>query len=76
VDLAAQRRKRRASWKVNVFRTFAEADAYDVEYWLSVPIEERAALTWELSRELHQIAHPDQVHEPRLRRSAVRITGR
>jgi hypothetical protein len=71
---AAQRRARRAAWKVNLFRTFAEADAYDVDYWLSVPVGERAALTWQLSWELHQLAHPDQVHEPRLRRSAARLT--
>jgi hypothetical protein len=76
MDEAAERRRRRQGWKVHVSRSFAEADDYDVDFWLGVPVDERAAMTWQLSWELHQIAHPGVSHEPRLRRSATRLTRR
>lgn len=66
----------RANWRGHVFRTWEEADAFDVDFWLSIPIDERARVTWELSRELWAVAHPDEPHEPRLSRSTVVVTRR
>ena len=48
------RRAARAGWEVAVMRE-PDDDADDL-YWLRVPRDERARLTWDLSRELYSIA--------------------
>jgi hypothetical protein len=54
---AADRRAARGSWEVVVHRGRAAAREDDDDlYWLRVPQDERARLTWELSRELFSIA--------------------
>lgn len=54
----AARREARAAWQVTVTRsgTAASDDAVDDLYWLQVPRDERARLTWDLSRELYSLA--------------------
>ena len=74
---AADRRKARAAWSGQVFRSWEEAEAFDAAYWLRIPVEDRARVAWELSLEMHRLAHPDEPdHEPRLSRSVARITRR
>jgi hypothetical protein len=48
------RRAGRANWEVTVSRGGGEVD--DDLYWLRVPRDERARLTWDLSRELYSLA--------------------
>jgi hypothetical protein len=52
----AARRAARAGWTVAVTRRVEKKDEDDDLYWLSVPRDERARLTWDLSRELYSIA--------------------
>ena len=52
----ASRRAARATWEVEVCRGTADATAADDLYWLRVPRDERARLTWDLSRELYSLA--------------------
>lgn len=63
-----------------MFRSWSEADDYDVLFWDAIPVNERMRAVWELSLELHLLAHPDQSpdqsHEPRLSRSVAVITRR
>jgi len=54
MSAAAKRRDARASWEVAVTRD-PNHDEDDL-YWLRVPPAERAALTWDLSRELYSLA--------------------
>jgi hypothetical protein len=75
VDDAA-RREARKSWRSHVFRSWEEAAEYDALFWNAIPVGERARVTWELSEELHKIAHPDEIHEPRLSRSVAVVTRR
>lgn len=75
-DDAAARRAARARWRGQVFHTWEEAEAFDVQFWLAIPVSERARVTWELSEELHKIAHPDEPYEPRLCRSIAVVTHR
>jgi len=75
---AEQRRAARANWEVNVFRgaaAFADADAADEEFWLRIPVDDRARVVWELSQELFALAEPESL-ERRLPRSAFRLTRR
>lgn len=75
---AAARRLARAHAEVRVFRageSEAEADA-DALYWDRIPQAARAAFVWQLSLELHALAHPGDPYEPGLSRSIARITGR
>jgi len=75
---AAERRAARASWEVRVFRgaaAFDDADKADEEFWLRIPVDERAGVVWELSQELFALAEPESV-ERRLPRSAFRLTRR
>lgn len=48
----------RAEWESEVTRAGDEKDpaAHDDLYWLRVPPEQRARLTWDLSRELYSLA--------------------
>jgi hypothetical protein len=52
---AAARREARASWPSRVFRTWDEAEELDARFWIAIPVEERARVTWELSEELHKM---------------------
>ena len=73
---AASRREARKHWRGHVFRSWAEAERFDLEFWKSIPLDDRARVTWELSEELHRLAHPDEPYEPRLSRSTARVTRR
>lgn len=76
--VAELRKAARANAEVRVFRTGdreAEADA-DALYWDRIPVDERAQFVWELSLEMHALAHPNQPYDPRLSRSTARIIGR
>lgn len=55
---AAARRTARAGWQIAITRgTDTGADgASDELYWLRIPRDERARLTWDLSRELYSLA--------------------
>jgi hypothetical protein len=75
---AELRKAARANAEVRVFRAGdkeAEADA-DALYWDRIPVDRRAQFVWELSLEMHALAHPDQPYDPRLSRSTTRLTGR
>jgi hypothetical protein len=64
MSTSAARRAARATWEVSVSRPGArppgasepDDDAADDLYWLRVPRDERARLTWDLSRELYSLA--------------------
>ena len=72
----AERKAARASWEVKVFRGgWEEMADDDALFWDRIPVEERAEAVWDLSRELYEIAHPDE-HERRLPRSALRLERR
>ena len=75
---AELRKAARAHAEVRVFRVGeeeAEADA-DALYWDRIPVNQRAQFVWELSLEMHALAHPEQPYDARLSRSVARITGR
>ena len=73
---AAERKAARASWEGRVFRGgWEEMADYDALFWERLPVDERAEAVWQLSKELHPIAHPE-THEPRLPRSAYRLERR
>jgi hypothetical protein len=73
---AAARREARKHWTGRIFRSWEEADESDVLFWEAIPIADRARVTWELSEELHKIAHPNERHESRLSRSVAVVTRR
>ena len=59
----AARRAARAAWEITITRAPSEGrEAHEHEhehddlYWLRVPRDERARLTWDLSRELYSLA--------------------
>jgi len=53
----SSRSSARASWEVSVTREpGGRDDEDDLLYWLRVPRDERARLTWDLSRELYSLA--------------------
>lgn len=57
MSVNAARRAARAGWESSVRRAPASGDdAADDLYWLRVPVDERAQLTWDLSREQYSIA--------------------
>jgi len=75
---AELRKAARAQIEVRVFRAGegeAAADA-DALYWDRIPVDERAQFVWQLSLEMHALAHPDRPYDPRLSRSFARITRR
>jgi hypothetical protein len=73
---AAERKAARASWEARVFRNgWQEMADYDALFWERIPVNERAEAVWELSKELHEIAHPE-AHERRLPRSAYVLVRR
>jgi hypothetical protein len=63
---AELRKAARANAEVRVFHAGekeAEADA-DALYWDRIPVDRRAQFVWELSLEMHSLAHPDQPYDP------------
>jgi hypothetical protein len=56
--MSAADRARRAAWESSVRRDPLSADEQDEDdlYWLRVPVDQRAALVWDLSRELYILA--------------------
>ncbi|WP_437870308.1 hypothetical protein [Sorangium sp. So ce363] len=77
-EAAEARRLARAGWMMRVFRqgedeAQAEADAL---FWSSIPIRQRAEVTWKLSQELFELAFPGSAHERRLPRSDFRPVRR
>lgn len=54
------RRAARAQWEAAVTRSAVKPEGEDDLYWLRVDQDERARLTWELSRELYSIAARNQ----------------
>jgi hypothetical protein len=74
---AEARRAARASWSAQVFRdggldSMTEADD---EFWLRIPVDQRARVVWELSEELFALSKPEN-RERRLPRSAFGIVRR
>ena len=56
---ASARRAARATWEIVITREPREREAeeqHDDLYWLRVPRDDRARLTWDLSRELYSLA--------------------
>ena len=51
MSTAAERRAARRHWTTTVFRDFAQADAADVAFWLSLPVEARVDLVARLSHD-------------------------
>jgi hypothetical protein len=83
MDDPEARRAGRAAWSSRVVRhPFSrEEAAADCAFFLQIPADERARITWELSRELflvaggaHGVAEMDD--ERRLPRSAFRVERR
>lgn len=79
VDGASEeRRQARARWTTRVFRPGdeeLEANA-DALFWDSIPVDQRAEVTWRLSEELFELSRPGSKHERRLPRSAFRPVRR
>jgi hypothetical protein len=71
---AARRREARKVWRGHVFHTWEDAEEFDARFWDAIPVDERARVTWELSEELHKLAHPDEPYDPRLSRSVAVVT--
>jgi hypothetical protein len=75
-SLAERIARRRATW------TFARGDAQagedaDIDFWLRIPVEERAIVAWELSEEVYGwLGDSHGEAERRLPRSALRIIRR
>jgi hypothetical protein len=76
VDDAARRREARKNWRTHVFRSWEDAEDFDMRFWAAIPVDERARVAWELTEELYAIAHPEEPHVPRLRRSVAIVTRR
>lgn len=77
-DAAEQRRLARASWAVRVFQPGEEeaAEEADALFWDSVPMDQRAEMTWQLSCEMFQLAFPGAENERRLPRSSFCVVRR
>jgi hypothetical protein len=69
------RRRARANAEVRIVRDgdFAAEAVADALYWERIPIDERAEFVWQLSVELHRLAHPEAPDEPGLSRPVARI---
>jgi hypothetical protein len=73
-----ERRRARASWAMRVFRPGDEEleTNADALFWDSIPVDQRAEVTWQLSEELFELSQPGAEHEQRLPRSAFRPVRR
>jgi hypothetical protein len=69
--------RRRATWTFARDVDAQEAEDADIDFWLRIPIEERAIVAWELSEEVYGwLGDSDGEAERRLPRSALRIIRR
>jgi len=69
--------RRRATWTFGRDANFAAAEEADIDFWLSIPMGERAAIAWELSEEVYGWLGEDHGDtERRLPRSAFRVVRR
>ena len=69
--------RRRATWTFAREADGQSAEDADIEFWLRIPMGERAIVAWELSEEVY--GWLDESHgeaERRLPRSALRIVRR
>jgi hypothetical protein len=76
-DAARTRREQRSDWTIQRFAPgehSAMADA-DARFWDEIPVEQRAAVAWQLSLEGYCLAHGDDLQR-RLPRSAHRLVRR
>jgi hypothetical protein len=75
---AELRKAATAHAEVRVFRAGEEEAAADADalYWDRIPMDDRAQFVWQLSLEMHALAHPEQPYDPGLSRSVARVTGR
>ena len=67
-------RSDRQKWETSISRLQDQTGPDD--YWLKLTPKERVDLTWELSLEAWQLAHPDYEDEPGLPRSVARVVRR
>ncbi|MGH9412861.1 MAG: hypothetical protein ACRD0Y_03885 [Terriglobales bacterium] len=65
----------RVGWTGRLFKSHAEADQHDAEYWMRLTPRARVELAWQLSLEQHQIAGLCS-DAPRLDRTVERIVRR
>jgi hypothetical protein len=76
-SLAERIARRRSTW---TFARDAKAQATedaDIDFWLRIPVEERAIVAWELSEEVYGwLSDSHDEAERRLPRSALRILRR
>ncbi len=77
---AEARRRARAAWKTEIFHSGEEelaADA-DAAFWAEIPVDQRAGVVWELSREAFSLSvqKAGTDAERRSSRSLVRIVRR
>jgi hypothetical protein len=73
---AAERKAARAHWESKVvgggWEEMADEDAL---FWDRIPVDQRAEVVWQVSRELYELAEPGS-NERRLPRSAFRVERR
>lgn len=77
-DKEARRRLREATWETRIFRRGQEEEQAqaNTEFWLRVPIGERAALVSELSCEIYSLMPGSGDAQPGSSRSVVRLLRR
>jgi hypothetical protein len=76
-SLAERTARRRTTWTFARSADAPGADDADIEFWLQIPIEERAIIAWELSEEVYGwLGDSDGEAERRFPRSALRIIRR
>jgi hypothetical protein len=68
---------RRAAWTFGRDTDARSAEDADIDFWLRIPIDERAIVAWELSEEVYGwLGDSDGEAERRLPRSALRVIRR
>jgi len=76
-SFAERAARRRATWTFGRDEDFAAAEDADIDFWLTIPMEERAAFAWQLSEEVYGwLSESHGEAERRLPRSALRIIRR
>ena len=68
-------RSRAARITVRRFASSAEAERYDLEFWLQIPADQRVLQVWRLSEEQWRL-RGDPPHEPGLCRSVASVRRR
>jgi hypothetical protein len=66
---------RAARMTVRRFASSDDADRYDLQYWMQIPVAERILHVWQLSRE-QWLLHDNEAHEPGLCRSVASVRRR